>query len=165
MRSISPMDLSPALSGLSDKQRLYVQARLEGDQPGVAARRAGVKEPSSTWRLMENNPQIREALRKGREISMAATGITRERVTEMLLEAYRNAANATEQIAAAKELGRLHGVYEANKLQVEHNLKNVKSERELRALSVEDLERLAVIDGEFVDITPSQEKAVVRLAS
>jgi hypothetical protein len=159
------MDLAPAFAGLSDKQRLYVQARLEGDTPGVAARRAGVEVPNTSWRLMENNPVVAEALRKGREISIRSTGITREKVSEMLLEAYHNSTNAMEQVAAARELGKLHGLYEANKVQVEHKLAQLKHENELRALPLEELERLAALEGEFIDITPTREKALVRAAS
>lgn len=155
------MDLSPALAGLTDKQRLYVQARLEGHPPIAAARRAGVEKPQTTWRLMENRDEVVVALKRAREISVMHTGITRERVTEMLLEAYRNASNSMEQIAAARELGRMHGLYEANKLKVEHRLAERHSERELRTLSVEELEKLAALDGEFVDVTPVQEKALV----
>lgn len=159
------MDLTPALAALGDKQRIYVQARLEGDTPAVAARRAGVKNPSVAWRTMERLPEVGEALRKGREITIAATGVTRETIVGMLQEAYRNATNSMEQIAAARELGKLLGLYEANKLQVEHKMEGIRHERELRALTVEELEKLAALEGEFIDITPSQEKALVRLAS
>ena len=158
------MDLTPALADLTDKQRLYVQARLEGSSPELAARRAGSEVPKKDWRLYEIHPKVQAALQKGREISMQQCGVTRERVSEMLQEAYRNAATAMEQIAAAKELGKLWGVYEAAKVQVEHRLGNVKSEQELRALSVADLEALTAIEGEFIDVTPITEKALVRRA-
>lgn len=159
------MDLTPALAALGDKQRLYVQARLEGDAPSVAARRAGIKDPSQSWRLMEKQPEVVAALKAGREISIAATGITRETIVGMLQEAYRNATNSMEQIAAARELGKLLGLYEANKLQVEHKMEGIRHERELRTLSVTELEKLAALDGEFIDVTPRQEKALVRIAS
>lgn len=157
------MDLMPALAGLSEKQRLYVQARLEGDGPETAARRAGCKSAEKSWRIMEHHPTVSAALAKGREISAQATGVTREKITEMFLEAYRNATTAAEQVMAAKELGRLHGLYEAQKVNHAVRVEQVRAESELRSLSVDELERLAVLDGEFLDITPTEEKQLVRL--
>lgn len=158
------MDLSPAFQGLSDKQRLYVQARLEGNTPGIAARMAGVKDPEIHWKLMEAVPVVREALRKGREISIAATGVTRETVTEMLKQAFANATTAAEQVAAARELGKLHGVYEAQKVQHDVRVQELKDERELKALPTQELAKLAklpVLEGEFIEVTPGKEPAVV----
>ena len=47
------MDLVPAMKGLSERQRLYVQARLEGNMPVESARRAGLEVPEVNWRSME----------------------------------------------------------------------------------------------------------------
>ena len=101
------MDLVPAMKGLSERQRLYVQARLEGNMPVESARRAGLEVPEVNWRSMEIAAPVRLALLKGREISIAATGVTRERITEMFEEAYRCATTAAEMVQAARELAKL----------------------------------------------------------
>jgi len=126
----------------------------------AAAGAAGCKVPREDGSRWANKPHIATALAKGRELSIQATGMTRERLTEMLMDAYRNASTAMEQIAAAKELGKLHGLYAAQKVEVghTHKLEAAKSEREIKALTSEELLRLAhmrpgaVIEGEFTEI-------------
>lgn len=163
------MDLTPALAGLSDKKRLYVQARLTGMNTGAAARAAGMKVPENSWRMYEFATDVQLALQKGREISMQATGIDRKKVSDMLLAAYDAATNTVEMVAAARELGKLHGLYEAQKLEVNHRLEQVKTERELRTLSTADLEQLVAkgpddfLETEYVEV-PMLEHAVVRPA-
>lgn len=105
-------------------------------------------------------PHIAAAVAKGRALSILATGMTREKLTEMLMDAYRNASTAMEQIAAAKELGKLHGLYAAQKVEIghTHKLEAAKSEREIKALTSEELLQLAhlrpdsVIEGHFEEI-------------
>lgn len=152
------MDLAPALQGLSEKQRLYVQARLTGMTPIVAARTVGARVPEKSWRVLEHNPAVRKALEQGRELSAKETGVTRKQISDMLVDAYRSATNAGEMVMAARELGKLHGLYEAQKIDVNHKLERVKTEHELRALTVEELEQLVskapddFIDAEYAEV-------------
>lgn len=126
----------------------------------AAAGAAGAKNPREDGSTWANKPHVAAALAKARSLSIEATGMTREKLTEMLMDAYRNASTAAEQIMAAKELGKLHGLYAAQKLEVghTHKLEAAKSEREIKALTSEELLRLAhmrpgaIIEGEFEEI-------------
>lgn len=145
----------PVLVDLTDGERLYVEARLRGLSLEASARAAGFKNPRSMSVAMEADERVVGALRRGREISSQATGVTRKTIEDMFLEAFRNAANATEQVMAARELGKLHGLYESTKTEVTHRLKQVAAESDLKSLPTEELERLTreqssqVIEGEF----------------
>lgn len=148
------MNLAPAFVGLDERPRIYVEARLKGQSVTAASRAAGVAIGS-----LENDPLVVAAVQRGREICARETGITRKRIEEMLLEAYNCATTSIEMVAAARELGKLYGLYEATKLEVKHELQQVKQEHELRKLSVEDLERLVseqggnVLEGEFSEVS------------
>ena len=147
------MDLAPAFEGLSDRERIYVEGVLRGLPKKASAQAAGY-DPVEFARL-EKRPQVQKALETGRNISIKETGITREKVTDMLMEAWKNAVSTTEQVMVARELGKLHGLYEAKKVEVKHQLEHVSRADQLRTLTVEELERVAlegkplIIDGEF----------------
>ena len=154
------MDLGPAFDGLNDQERIYVESRLRGLSQVASGAAAGIK--NSNWTTFEQNVRIQAALQKGRAISIADTGMTREKITEMLMDAYRCAANATEMVMAARELGKLHGVYAPQKVavDVEHRLKNVKSERDMKLLPTKELLALVesrgddVLEAEFEEVMP-----------
>jgi hypothetical protein len=84
--------------------------------------------------------------------------VTRENLTLMLLEAHGKAGTAMEEIAAIKELGKMHGIYEPEKKVVEHQ--KITRVEQLRTLSDADLTRLANLqldsidaeDGEFTEL-------------
>lgn len=147
------MDLAPAFEGLSDRERIYVEGVLRGLPKKASAQAAGYQDVE--FARLEKRPHVLKALDAGRNISIKETGITREKVTDMLMEAWRNATSTTEQVMVARELGKLHGLYEAKKVEVKHQLEHVSRTEQLRTLTVEELERIAlegkplVIDGEF----------------
>lgn len=151
------MDLAPAFEGLTDRERLYVEGVLKGLPKRAAAQAAGMN-PTTTGQL-DSRPAIAAALAKGREISIRETGVTRTKITDMLLEAWRNCVTATEQVVVARELGKLHGLYEAKKVEVKHQLEHVTRADQLRTLTVAELERIAagggplVIEGEFTSVS------------
>lgn len=152
------MDLLPALEGLTDRERVLVEARLRGMSIAMAAGAAGVTYVAASSLL--RTERCKEALKKGREISAEATAITRERLTEMLLDAYKCAVDATEQVMAVRELAKLHGLNAATKLEIDHNhrIAGAKTEEDVKALSIHELERLAatrsgdLIEGEFISV-------------
>jgi hypothetical protein len=146
------VDLQPVLQGLSDRERVYVESRLKGLSKAASAIAAGTQ-PCQASKI--ETPAVVEALEKGRALSIKNTGITRERVIEMLENAYHSAETAQEMVAAARELGRMLGYYEAQKVAVTHEHKVHKAEQ-LKTLTVDELERLArgdaVIEGEFYEM-------------
>jgi hypothetical protein len=152
------MDLTPAFEGLNDRDRIYVQSRLSGLSQVASAGAAGLAVNHANE--FEKQPRIANALALGRKIGAQETGYTREKISEMLVDAYRCATTAAEMIMAARELGRLHGVYAPQKVDVDHvhRLKNIKNEQDVRRLTTADLVRLVdargtdVIDADFVDV-------------
>lgn len=150
------MDLLPALEGLTDRDRIIVEAKLRGCSLAQCAAAAGTT--YNIVRDLMSEPHIRDALKKGREISAQATAFTRERLSEMYMEAYRAAGCAAEMVMAINGLAKLHGLNAPAQVQIDHShrLSTVTKEQQIKQLSVEDLERLAnlkggdVIEGDFV---------------
>lgn len=149
------MDLGPAFQGLDDRDRIYVESRLRGMSQVAAAAAAGLAPASA--KKFEQRPHIKDALEHGRQISAVETGITRLRISDMLMDAYRSATSAAEMVMAARELGRLHGLYAPQKVELDHThkLAQVKSEEDIRRLPTAELLKLVnargqdVIDGQF----------------
>lgn len=157
------MDLSPAFVDLTDKQRIYVESRLRGMSKVASARAAGaLKDPERGAEQYESVEAVRDAIEKGRQLSIQITGYDRAKVTEMLERAYNCATTAAEMVMAAREIGRLHGVYAPTnvKVDVNHRLANARSEQDLRHLSTKELLQLAeerggdFIEGDFMEAVP-----------
>jgi hypothetical protein len=162
------MDLGPAFQGLDDRDRIYVESRLRGMSQVAAAAAAGLA-PANASRF-EQQPHIKDALDHGRRISAIETGITRLRISDMLLDAYRSATTAAEMVMAARELGRLHGLYAPQKVELDHThkLAQVKSAEDIRRMPTAELMQLVsargedVIDGQF-ELLPAPRMADVQV--
>jgi hypothetical protein len=79
--------------------------------------------------------------------------INRGLVTNMLLEAFEYGDTSNEMINAAKELGKLHGLYEAEKtITISGTFE--EAQRQITNMSNEELQRLLIdvedIEGEFI---------------
>lgn len=152
------LDLQPALEYLTERERIVVEARLRGLSWAACAAAAGV--PLDEVRYLFTQDRIKAAMELGKEICEAHSAINRERLSKMLLEAYNYAENATEMVLAARELAKLHGLNAPTRVEIDHNvkLKAVKTEADLKQLSLEELERLAlmrggeVLEGEFSEV-------------
>lgn len=150
-------DYTPVLEALGERERVVVEARLKGMSVHQAAAAAGIT--YANVRSLIEEPQVKAAIKRGKEISAAAMHMTRERLTEMLFEAYRAAGCAAEMVMACNALAKLHGLNAPQQLQIDHShrVAMVKSE-ELKSLPLAELERLAhtngqdVIEGEFVPV-------------
>lgn len=87
--------------------------------------------------------------------SRARRQINRGLVTNMLLEAYENADTSSEMVNAAKELGKLHGLY-APEQTVTIQGTFEEAQKQITSMSNDDLLRLIndtsdVIEGELID--------------
>src|SRR5690606_3836742 len=146
---------------------LYVKARLEGLSKSAAAAAAGANPKNS--KQFEESAAVQEALRKGMEAFSAEVMFSRRKAHDMLMEAHANASNTIEQVAAIKELIKLHGVAapEVKELRHHHSLEG-GGPREVRNLSDDELLRLAqlpteqlphIIDGEFEEVDTGVRRA------
>lgn len=159
------MDLTPALKGLTDQDRIFVEGLLRGLSQVAAATAAGYKSPARMGTRKAQEPHIVAALEEGRRISAQATGITREKLNDMLMSAYYNAATSGEQVSAVMALAKINGLIEQKStVSVQHSIEAPKHEADLKRLPTAELMRLAqmspdvVIEGTFVDVTPRHAK-------
>lgn len=77
--------------------------------------------------------------------------INRGLVTNMLLDAYEVAESANEMVNAARELGKLHGLYEPEKAMVITADLN-EATKQLSSMSTAELERLASVATDMVAV-------------
>lgn len=152
------LDLTPALEELTDQERILVEARLKGMSMAASAAAAGYS--LDQVRVLLDQPNIKRALTVGKEICTAHSAITRERLSDMLLNAYDHSDTATEMVLAVRELAKLHGLNAPTQVNIDHTvrLKAIKTEADLKQLTLEELERIAlmrgndVLEGEFTPI-------------
>jgi hypothetical protein len=159
---MSANEIATLLEPLTHKQRLFCEAKLRGATDVQAAREAGYADPRKEACKIAKMPGIKEALQGVRAISARELGRTREQLDEMLMQAWTSAANAMEQVAVVRELGKLHGLYAPTKhehkvdTKVEHvaQLANLSTD-DLRKLAAGDLSMLPspdVLEGEFEEV-------------
>ena len=153
------MSLTPALNdrkshaflmeALDAKQRIYVDARALGSLPVQAARCAGYNNPDDAAYTLEQDSTVRMAVEVTIRLRAREHQITREDVLAMLQDAYRNAATSTEMVAAAREIGKLLGHYEPQKIDINKSVE-IK-QQQIRNMSDEELLKLSreVIDGDY----------------
>ena len=146
------MTLESSFLDLTQKERIYVEGRLKGMSKVASATAAGYANPKAEASRIEQQSNVQEALISAMQKSAEDVGFSRKEAHDLLMSAYYSADTAAEQIAAVRELIKLHGI--AAPVQVEHNHKHVH-EGELTMLSNDDLMEIAdmrddlVIDGEF----------------
>ena len=129
---------------LSSKELLYVESRMAGSPPVVAARMAGYEDPDAKAPDLESDARIRQALEELIRFQTAERKLTRDDVLSGFLDATRMAQTATELTGAWREIGRVIGAYEPQKLDV-----NVNSMDRLKESSDEELLELAALEGEY----------------
>ena len=142
LRSLYPLVRVRSLSSQEENCLLY---HLRGMSEAEAARAAGYEDEQATARLLRRE-DARLILGYLRDKTLGDARIDVERLTGMLLEAHRKSATATEEIAAVRELGKLHGLYPEQKkspsVQINQQI-NVTNTTQLKRLSDAELLRLA----------------------
>jgi hypothetical protein len=134
---------------LGDKHKKYVEGVLDGKSKRKAAYEAGFANPPPST-------EIAEVIAEKRQELSDATQIRRADVLDMFKEAYEMSKLMSEtpaMIAAAREIGRMLGFYEPEKIKVELNHSQASMQAKLLSMSDEDLLAIAsgnatVIDGE-----------------
>lgn len=119
----------------------YVDLKLAGLSDVEAAHRLGLPAVS---KALTRSPRVLAALRQLNEEVAAEVVVTRNNVLRGLLDAVDSAGSATELINAWKEIGRLIGAYEPQRIQVDKRVAvaNLSLDK-LRAMSVDELLQLA----------------------
>jgi hypothetical protein len=130
------------LAGLTELQRKYVEARLSGMIPLHAGRAAGITQPEINTYRMERHPKVQRALGTARQQIIEKYDVGREDVLRGMFDAVQASGNATELVAAWREIGKIIGVYEPARVEVMHRIEDVTLDK-LQRLPTKDLIELA----------------------
>ena len=110
---------------LSSQQEKFVHLVVSGMSNGAAAVAVGAT--AKTGNEWSKLPHIEAAMEHFRSKNREKLNFTIETAHSMLLEAWSNSKDATEQVAVVRELIKLHGVAVAPKVQqVDINITNKK---------------------------------------
>jgi len=134
-------DITP----LTAQQEQFVLYVLRGFTPPQAAKAAGYKSHTHSARSLMELDKVQAILSHLRSEELDNIKVTRDKLTIMLFEAHRKSATATEEITAVRELGKMHGLYEPEKVQTQS----------LHLHKVEQLERLD--DAELVKLAGAED--------
>jgi len=124
-----------------EKQALHYLAY--GFTKAAAAKAAGF--PSTA---VFQRQHVQEAMDELNNTATAEIKVTRDMLTQMLFESHRKSATATEEIAAVREIGKLHGLYESDRMKQTTNI-NVNVIEQIESLPDDELLELANIDGVY----------------
>ncbi len=142
-------------SVVTAKQDAYIEARLDGKNKLQAAKEAGYNVNGVS--VIEKSADVRAALEQARSELSSAAQIKRADVLDMLKEAYdmaKLAAEPSSMVSAAKEIGKMLGLYEPEVIKLETMRSAGTVQRKLMTMSDEELMEIAegsakVVDGEF----------------
>lgn len=129
---------------LTDKQKLFAKAYVEGDSVPNAMQRAGYNEqPSYGYRMLKMPNVLREISRYQAEYQKA-TDLSKKDVMDMLKESFDMAklmAEPSSMVSAAREIGKLCGYYEPKKVDI-----NVSMSGRIKFDQMTDAELFAMIE-------------------
>lgn len=154
---------------ITPKQKGYAENLAKGIPKDTSAILAGASKESV--KKMDASPFVKDELARIRKEAIENTGITKEEVIGMFVEAGNYAkilGDAMGLIAAGRELGKMLGYYAPEVKKIEKGINGLELRKALKDLSDEELFKLAharTIDGESkrVDsITDAQEVPNVR---
>lgn len=159
MTNPASKEVATILKDLTQMQRVYVEARLNGSTQVAAATAAGAASPQSNASKLEQSPNVQKALKAIRTIAADAVLFGRKEAHDMYMQAYYTAATAMEMVAAVNALVKLHGIAapEVKELRLTHQ-GTVEHKHKMENMSDEELLKVAqlgespFIDAEFSEV-------------
>ena len=109
---------------LTDKQKAYAIARARGESVPNAMAQAGYNEQISWGYRLDKMPNVQALIRQEQALYAEAAQIDRKKVIDMHLEAFelaRMVAEPSSMVAAAREIGKICGLYEPKKVEINVN--------------------------------------------
>lgn len=106
---------------LTEKQKAYAVARARGETVPNAMAQAGYNEQPSYGYRLDKMPNVQALIRQEQALYAEAAQMTRKKVIDMQLEAYEMAKTMAEpstMVAAAREIGKICGLYEPKKVEI-----------------------------------------------
>lgn len=149
-------------STLTDMQQRYVSGRSLGMTHHQAATYAGYKNPT-TCKNLEKNPEIREVLDGIRKENEKRYNITREKVTDMVMESYDIAKMLNDpatMLRGTVELNKMNGYYEPERREIHVSATVLETTREIQVMTDDELLKIAdnsIIDADFEEIPEVQD--------
>lgn len=150
-------NLPSSYLSLTRMERLYVDARLEGMSQVAAATAAGASRPRTEGNRLEQNEKVQKAMMDRMATVAEEIDFGRKEAHDMLMEAYRNAETAMEQIAAVNAMIKLHGLEKPKVVEHQHNhthsgqLEYMPTDKLIELADMEDL----VLEGEY-EVVPEK---------
>lgn len=140
------------LEALTPQQRRYVDARVCGMSPTQSCKAAGLPEGHAAG--LEKSPTVQLALKEINERAMSEMTLTRKDVINGFMDAVKAASSSTELVQAWREIGKIIGAYEPQKIAVTHEM---LMPEQLRVMSDKQLMIAAgmegkVFEGEFTEM-------------
>lgn len=136
----------PKAEELNDQQRSYVNLLASGMNKTAAAAGAGYKNPGIRGCELYATPHVRAAIEEARKVTAQRNLVTRDQVVQGFLDAVRAAANSLELVAAWREIAKLFGYYEPEKIEKKITLIAERRIEDLRQLPDNELAELLGID-------------------
>lgn len=137
-----------AKDALTSQEVRYVESRMLGSPPVIAARSAGYLAPIESATSLERDQRIQDAMRATTRLATRGQRLTRDDVLAGFMDAVGMAATATEVIAAWREIGRVIGAYEPSKIDI-----TVTHQQQLKEMDDKELAQLASIEGDYEVLT------------
>lgn len=143
---------------LTPKQHKYVKARLSGVDSIPAARLAGYSNARMNAKVVAAAPVVQSALDAGFRQNEKRAEMTKQKVINGMLEAVEQAkmlADPNAQVNGWREIAKMCGYYEPQRLQVEVSVSAKRMLSQYEALSDEELLKLAdqtVIDSDDFEV-------------
>ena len=109
---------------LTEKQKTYAIARARGESVPNAMAQAGYNEQVSYGYRLDKMPNVQALIRQEQALYAEASQMDRKKVIDMQLEAFEMArvmAEPSSMVAAAREIGKICGLYEPKKVEVNFN--------------------------------------------
>lgn len=138
---------------MTQQEVVFTETLLRGLPLRMAAEAAGTTVAEAQEMLIR--PHVAQVLAYMREQNMSAhVEVNRDMLNLMLLESHAKAASATEEINAARELGKMNGLYADSKVQHTVTDDRAKSAKQLRHTDTDELVQLAgyEYDGEWEEV-------------
>lgn len=141
------------IASLPANAREYVALRAKGVLPRQAAQQLQLTNAAETAERWENDPTVRQAIEYSVRMLAYDTQITREDVLMGLQDAVRMSATASELVQAWREIGKIVGAYQPQRVEHTHTL----TQEKLVEMSDAELAKVAAIDAEFVELSTEDE--------
>lgn len=151
--------------GKSEEQMLFVKNSARGFNPTVAARMAGYANPKLAGHRLIHKDWVRQAIAIERALYVRASGMSKAKVMQGILDAINRAVLAGEpmtEISGWREVAKMCGYYEPVKHKLEVDVRGHIVVQKLQGMSDADLLKLAegdesVIDAEFSVLGPEND--------